>query len=238
MFSSDKVQIVPPSPIATVDPAWFDHGPLNLGAKVGIAIGGFVVLLMILGVFVVCNGKRRRKAYLRKLEEKYTQRGWPSAANRGDMMETPSSAHPLRGGFQDSPMSPMPPLSPMSPTGPYAPYVSPYQSQYNSPVSAQDMVNMSWPAAALSRDHNIGVAVGGNEEVREEGNHAQDFDVKGKGVAESYEMHDVESSKSSERSQLRTEMPVLSHPGHWRQGSHGSYQEQLADQGGRHANMT
>lgn len=236
MFSSDKVQIVPPSPIATVDPAWFDHGPLNLGAKVGIAIGGFVALLMVLGVFVVCNGKRRRKAYLRTLEEKYTQRGWPSAANPGDMLETPSSAHPLRGGFQDSPMSPMPPLSPMSPTGPYAPYVSPYQSQYNSPVSAQDMVNMPWPAAALPKDHNIGVAVGGDEEAREEWNHAQDFDVKGKGVAESYEMRDVESSKSSQQSQWRTEMP-LSPPGHWRQGSNGSHQGQLAEQNGRNVSM-
>lgn len=228
MFSSDKVQIVPPSPIATVDPAWFDNGPLNLGAKVGIAIGGFVFLLIILGFFVVCNGKRRRRAYLRTLEEKYTQRGWPTPQNQGDMLETPSSSHPLRGGFQDSPMTP---------SGPYPPYVSPYPSQFNSPVSAQDMVNMSWPAAALPKDHNIGVAVGNNEDAQGEWDSSQDFDHKGKGVAESYEMHDVESSKSSDRSQWRTEVPVLSHPGHWRQDSQGSYQGQLTEQDGRNVHM-
>lgn len=191
--------------MATVDPAWFDNGPLNLSAKVGIAVGGFVFLLIISGIFVVWNGKRRRRAYLRRLEALYnTNKGWPAPQSPG-MFETPVSQRPLNGGWGDSPMT-------EQPDKPFPRYVSPYSSQYNSPISATDMTSMPWPGAALARDHNIGVAHGGESSGSswEEG--------KGKAVAESYELCDVTSSGSdgSKNRQYGNEAPVLGHPGYGR----------------------
>ncbi|PHH69846.1 hypothetical protein CDD82_7471 [Ophiocordyceps australis] len=49
IFSNEIVNITAPTPTATVDPAWFDQGPLSLSAKVGIAVGVIVVLLVMVG---------------------------------------------------------------------------------------------------------------------------------------------------------------------------------------------
>lgn len=189
LFSTDHVNVTAPTPMATIDPAWFDHGPLNLSAKVGIAVGGFVLLLILTGVFIVWNGKRRRRAYLRKLDTKFTNRGWPSNQGHSDMFETPVSQHALRG-WDDSPMTP-------SSDRPFPRYVSPYTSQCNSPTSAQDMTSMPWPSAALARDHNIGVAHGGDSSSSISKTWENPSDERGKDtLAESYELHDVESSES------------------------------------------
>lgn len=190
LFSTDHVNVTEPTPMATVDPAWFDNGPLNLSAKVGIAVGGFVVLLIIAGFLIVWNGKRRRRAYLRKLDTKFTNRGWPSNHGQGEMFETPVSQRPLRG-WDDSPMD-------SSPDKPFPRYISPYASQCNSPSNAQDMASMPWPSAALARNHNIGVAHGGDSQSGSSNNGwGTSSDEKGKTtLVESYEMHDVESSES------------------------------------------
>lgn len=227
VFSSDDVNVTAPTPMATIDPAWFDHGTLNLGAKVGIAIGGFVFLLLVAGFIIVCNGKRRRKAFLRELDEKYTKKGWPTPSHQYDTLETPSSNRPLRA-FQDSPMSP---------TGPYPPYISPDPSQYNSPVSAQDMVNVPWPAAALSKNHNVGYAISSDEHATHDWDLTQDGDVKGKGVVESYELHDVESSKSSSNSGRHHEVPALDGPGHWRTQNNDPYHDRPTYDGSRGGHM-
>lgn len=225
MFSSDHVNITAPSPTASVNPEWFDQGPLNLGAKVGIGIGGFVFLLMILGCGIVLNGKRRRKAYLRRLEATCAQQGWPSpkAQARGDMAETPSSQQPFRGwdetplsqqplrGWDDSPMT-------VSPEKPFPTYFSPYSSQYNSPVSTHDGQTMQWPQEAVGRTQNIGLALGGN--VGASHWSPSSSDGNGKVREEAYEMHEVDSAESgSSRGHVRmprTETPVLGHPGYGR----------------------
>lgn len=204
-FTKTTLTIIDPTPIATVDPAWFDNGPLNLNAKVGIAVGSFVLLLILSGVFIVWNGKRRRRAYLRKLEAIYTpNKGWPAAQSPGGgMFETPVSQRPLHSGWGDSPMA-------EQPDKPFPRYISPYSSQYNSPISATDMTSMPWPSAALARDHQIGVAHGSDN-----GGNTWEED-KGKGAAESYELHDVAGSSSDgSKAQHYTHdaPPVLSHPG-------------------------
>lgn len=124
------------------------HSTLSLGGKVGIAIGGFVFLLFVAGVAIVCVGRHRRRAYLKSVAERYNQPGWPSPnANMAPGMpthefsDTPMSQKPLRG-WDNSPVS----ASSDNPSFPR--YFSPYSSQFNSPVSATDAQQYAWPAAA------------------------------------------------------------------------------------------
>ena len=214
VFSTDRVNITAPTPSATVNPDWFDHGPLNLGAKVGIGAGGFVALLVLAGCCIVWNGKRRRRAYLRRLETKMSRKAWPASpqvgGHGGEMFETPMSQRPLRG-WDDSPMS-------AQTDSAFPRYFSPYSSQYNSPVSAQDPPAMQWPEAARGRKDNIGVALSpdGTRSGKQE-------------FTETYEMHEVESAGSSSskaRSQVSQDAPVLNHPGY---GRHGSSQPRTYD---------
>ena len=211
IFSTTQVNITAASPTASVDPAWFDHGPLNLGAKVGIAVGGFVVLLILVGAYIVLNGKRRRRAFLRRIETDHVGEEGPEPGAHSEMGETrhrqapsrghgdtPMSQRPLRG-WDDTPVSQQTPRgwddSPMSATGekPFTRYFSPYASQYNSPISPEDNAHMQWPQAALDQSHQIGVATSGEASTSHWGVLPE---VKGKGKAEAYELHEVESSES------------------------------------------
>lgn len=155
-FSTTPVTITDPSPIPTAALRPEDSGPLNLGAKVGIAVGGLLVLLGTAGCCIVWNGRRRRRRFLRRLHEKATAPAagsgprygggagdaegagsWPSPQNHG---ETPMSQRPLRG-WDDSPTERNRPSSR---------YFSPYSSQYNSPVSAVEASGMfAWPTEKL-----------------------------------------------------------------------------------------
>lgn len=218
VFSSDYVNITAPSPTAAVDPDWFDQGPLNLSAKVGIAAGGLVFVLMLLGCAVVLNGKRRRRAYLRKLEAKYAQRGRPAPNGQGEKPDapipsrgwddTPVSQQPLRG-WDDSPMT-------VSTENAYPRYFSPYSSQYNSPVSARNSPSTHMPLTALGIRQDIGVALGGDDGVGAQ-SMASVSEGKGKVTQEAYEMHQVDSAGSSrprgDAGIRRTEAPMLCHPG-------------------------
>ncbi|KAK2602212.1 hypothetical protein N8I77_008762 [Diaporthe amygdali] len=160
IFSTTLLNETTPTPEAS----WTgdgDSGPLSLGAKVGIAIGGLCLALVIAGFCIVCNGRRRRRAYLRKLQMRQKDAGWPHPAamsggggggggggestgvvHRGpDMNETPLSQKPLRG-WDDSPLS----ATASDPS--YGRYFSPYSSQYNSPVSAAGtpaIMAQHWP---------------------------------------------------------------------------------------------
>ncbi|KAI0377936.1 hypothetical protein F5Y04DRAFT_263085 [Hypomontagnella monticulosa] len=147
IFSTDTVNVTDPTPTATFTPPGLT-GPLDSGAIAGIVIGGIVVLLAIVGCGVVLNGKRRRKAYLRRRSQ--ITKNWPPAPNGGEMFETPISQKPLRG-WEDSPISAATQTT-------FPPYFSPYTSQYNSPVSAIEggPSNMAWP---VEKAHNIGLAV-------------------------------------------------------------------------------
>ncbi|KID82642.1 centromere/microtubule binding protein cbf5-like protein [Metarhizium guizhouense ARSEF 977] len=228
IFSTTAVQISTPSPTATVDPNWFDHGPLTLGAKVGIAIGSLVGLLVILGCGIVLNGKRRRRDYLSKLDTKVAQRGWPEPNAQREMHET-STQHPFRR-HSDTPLSQRPLRgwddSPMTANSEKAfpRYFSPYSSQYNSPVSDVETQNRPWPPAALGSGHGlstreVGISVGGGIDGSANRSPVHD-EGKGKARHESYEMHEVDSSASSSSRGVAkasmTEPPVPGHPNHGR----------------------
>ncbi|KAK7432740.1 hypothetical protein QQZ08_000600 [Neonectria magnoliae] len=223
VFSNEVVNVTEPSAAASVNPEWFDDGPINLGAKVGIAIGGLVFVLTVLGCGIVWNGKRRRRSFLRQLETKHGHEGWPSPhPGSGEMHETPLSQRPLRG-WDDSPMS----ATTTEKT--YPRYFSPYSSQYNSPVSAQDGgPSMQWPGAAHAANPPMSpsAAFALNAELsdRWDPNHADAY--RRQGSAETYEMHEVDSAGSAGDRSFRARMqarqgsgsepPVLGHPGYGR----------------------
>ncbi|KAK4163618.1 centromere/microtubule binding protein cbf5-like protein [Cladorrhinum sp. PSN259] len=133
------IVIVPPQVTYATVPAP-DYGPVSLGARVGIAFGGIVFILAIAGFCIVCNGKRRRRAFLRNLERRHgTNQGWPHPSTRyggnggnGDMFETPVSQKALRGWENEhSPISAITETTERS----FPRYFSPYTSQFSSPVT-------------------------------------------------------------------------------------------------------
>lgn len=204
-----------------------NSGPISLGGKVGIAIGGFCFLVAVAGFFIVCNGRRRRRAFLRKLEMRQKESGWPhpgmgGVVHRGpDMNETPLSQKPLRG-WDDSPQS----ATASEPH--FQRYFSPYSSPYTSPVSGSDNPGMTahqWPQEfhqqtmqgypssaqekAMQDQHeaaanswnppmHIGVALGGDDK----GSHAESTNQGGRDnrhytTGEEYELHEVSSAGES-----------------------------------------
>jgi hypothetical protein len=148
-FSGNPVQVTAPSPSYSTIPET-DYGPVSLGARVGIAFGGLAVILAILGFCIVCNGKRRRRAYLRQLEQRQNPQNWPHPKSRypgggdsaQDMFETPVSQRPLRGWETESPLS-------AHTDGSFPRYFSPYVSQYNSPISGPDSATGGGPSSAV-----------------------------------------------------------------------------------------
>ncbi|KAI8255295.1 H/ACA ribonucleoprotein complex subunit cbf5 [Colletotrichum sp. SAR 10_98] len=149
-FSKTSVNATDPTPTNTYVPN-YNSGPISLGGKVGIAIGGVVVILALTGFCIVWNGKRRRRAFLKKMEmkQKGPANGWPSPLNVAGLNGTPLSQRPLRSWENDTPNSSRPTHgwdeSPLSPQGEKAfpRYFSPYSSQYNSPRQGEDNVNMN-----------------------------------------------------------------------------------------------
>ena len=142
LFGTTAITIVTPEPTYSSVPTP-DYGPVSLGARVGIAFGGVAFLLALAGIVVICNGKRKRRAFLRELEQRNGGQGWPHPKTRydggsGDMFETPVSQKPLRGWDSESPVS-------AHTDGPFPRYFSPYSSQYNSPVTGPEASANHWP---------------------------------------------------------------------------------------------
>ncbi|KAK4154575.1 hypothetical protein C8A00DRAFT_32608 [Chaetomidium leptoderma] len=145
-FGTDSVVIVAPQETYASVPAP-DYGPVSLGARVGIAFGGLAFVLAMVGFCIVCNGKRRRRAYLRELERRHGAQNWPHPKSRyggggTDMFETPVSQKPLRGWENESPVS-------AHTDGAFPRYFSPYSSNYNSPVTGPEgpgPSNARWPS--------------------------------------------------------------------------------------------
>ena len=244
-FSTVPMNVTTPTPS---DLGEFTHqtGPISLGGKVGIAIGGLALLLFAIGFGIVCNGRRRRRAFLHKLEMRHKDQGWPHPSTRGgvlnppnrpDLNDTPLSQKPLRG-WDDSPMS-------ATTNSTFPRYFSPYSSQYNSPVSALEGPNMQWPQnfpssaqeKALQEQHEaqqsqhsipieIGVALGGSEpSIRTQPSNPS-FASREHQYEEAYEMHEVDSaggSNHSGRMPSEPQAPVLHHPGFGRQHSVTSF---------------
>ncbi|KAK8079100.1 hypothetical protein PG994_002907 [Apiospora phragmitis] len=213
---TNPVNVSSPTPTASIkshEPA----GPLSLGAIVGVVIGGVVTFLALMGCCVVWNGKRRRKAYLRKREE--MKQTWPSPAAGSGMFQTlsasqqqplrnwgdtPVSQAPLRGnGWGDTPVSQRGPRgwdeSPITPVTEhtYPPeggrYFSPYGSQFTSPVSAgadgrpQGPTLAGWPAEKAAQQQN-GIGVAISPD-EEHGHNAFWGDKKGKDREQQQQHH-------------------------------------------------
>lgn len=230
IFSMEDVNVTGPAATATfVSDA--HNGPLTHGAIAGIAIGGLCGVLILLGCCVVLNGKRKRKAYLRQREQ--LRKAWPSplAGSGGEMFETPISQRPLRG-WGDSPIS-----APATETS-FPRYVSPYSSQYNSPVSAGGGPGaMVWPQEKLQ---NIGIALSPETEAEDRDAEQHWTDHKGKEKdlqreaymrrdaymeTEGYELQEGINSGGYQHthplphpSQYQ-QAPVLAHPGYGRNAS-------------------
>ncbi|OIW29761.1 hypothetical protein CONLIGDRAFT_344063 [Coniochaeta ligniaria NRRL 30616] len=143
-FSTRPMNVTTPTqaPLYTYIP---DITAVPIGARVGIAAAGIIVLLATAGCCIIWNGKRRRRRFLRDLEKRHADAGWPHPKTRhggSDMLETPASQKPLRG-WDDTPVSAATDASADRSLGRY---FSPYSSTYNSPVSAMDGPAMrNWP---------------------------------------------------------------------------------------------
>ncbi|RYP78268.1 hypothetical protein DL771_000745 [Monosporascus sp. 5C6A] len=213
--TTEQVNVTQPTPTSTFN-SDARVGNLSYGAVAGIAIGAVVVLLIIMGCFVVLNGKRKRKAYLRQRER--LQKNWASGGGAGEMFETPVSQQPLRG-WGDSPISATTDRS-------YPQYFSPYTSQYNSPVSAVEgpsHMHTAWP---VEKAQSIGVAISPDND----GALHWTTDGKGKGRvgadadAEGYELQEGINSGGGHQcppvpGPPPHQAPMLNHPGYGRYGA-------------------
>lgn len=236
IFEDKMVNATAASPTASVDPSWFDDGPLTLPIKVAIGAAGVVVLLFLAGACIIWNGRRRRRAFLRKIESRNSKMaGWPSpqqtqqmksfpfpqnaGATRPETHDTPLSQRPLvRAGWDDSPMTAG------TEEKPFPRYFSPYSSQYNSPVSAHDTPGPQWQQ--MPAPQNIGVALGGDDSS----GRWSPPSPEGNDTPESYEMHQVDSAShnhqqpqqqniqqhSQHQHPQHPQPPMLAHPGYGR----------------------
>ncbi|KAJ2904861.1 hypothetical protein MKZ38_007053 [Zalerion maritima] len=208
-FSLTQVNITNSTEIGDVSD--YEAGSFSIGAKVGVAVAGVLVLLATIGICIVWNGKRRRRAFLRKLEKEHGPGAWPNYHPGGaDMFETPISQKPF-AGWTDSPLTPSEKQFPK--------YFSPYSSQYNSPTSAVDaQPQYQWPDKAQAQQMTIGLALGGASDNRNSSPREAGSSSKGK-EREEYEMTDVDS-RGNEYMPKVPDAPVLHHPGYGRGNPH------------------
>ncbi|KAL6849513.1 hypothetical protein ACO1O0_009054 [Amphichorda felina] len=202
VFSTDEVEVIDPTPQVTVDPDWFDQGPLDVGAKAGIVAGGIVILLMLSGCVIVWRGKRRRRAFLRSYEPgksnmKSRAKVWPSPLQVQGMREvgdTPLSQKPLRT-WDESPVS-------TNSDQAFPRYFSPYSSQFSSPINTTDAQQQAqWAGIGGSQvlqqhqqqnlTKNIGFSLGSDDSSV--GN-----STTGKDKGESYEMQNVDRGNNGD----------------------------------------
>lgn len=167
IFGPTAITVLTPGATASASATPNSGASLSTGASVGIAIGAIVLVLIVLGVTVICCGKRRRVARLAERQrqiENYSSFGgglggivpvtqplntrW-APATRGEIPQdvSPSSA----GGYESDK------------------HFTPYTSQYNSPVSARDMLNpnVAWewkhPSSSMNAMGSSSISVRGED---------------------------------------------------------------------------
>jgi hypothetical protein len=167
MFSTTAIVALAPGETPTSSATPNSGSPLSTGASVGIAIGVIALALFVLGFTIICCGKRRRIARLAKRQRQlstYSDFG-------GGLGGLVPVTHPLntkwtpavRGGVAQD-------ISP-STAGGYESdkHFTPYSSQYNSPVSARDMLNpkIAWewkhPSVSMNAVGSSSASVGGED---------------------------------------------------------------------------
>jgi hypothetical protein len=237
LFSTTPVNVTTPSatPSGTYTPS---NSSFPLGARIGVAVGGLVVLLSIVGACIIWRGKHRRRSFLLRHQQQSGYADWVAQQQTRSTVQTPATATFPRefprdmseantggvsatssrestGAFFDSPLSQRPLVSNMAWGNPVhredeSPaekvYFSPYTSQYNSPVSATDQIQMlgqQWP---LDRKGSTG-------------------EMSRFGVNTGKVRNRSKSPRREEQEnhfELQNVAPVLHHPGHGRQGSNNS----------------
>lgn len=214
VFSSEAVNLTDPASIPTSSFNGPAAGGLNLGSKIGIAVGCIVFFLILVGYCIIWNGKRRRRRVLRERQRQSGYSDWRQHHQfQDDVGVRPTHGTPQMqdgsssaGGFFDSPQSTRPLMpsrpwatggreeeSPVSAVGEKA-YFSPYSSHYSSPVSAHDqiqMAGMEWPMDRKGSTSGFG---GGKGKAPEK----------------------VEREPEGDRIEMQNVAPVLLHPGHGR----------------------
>jgi hypothetical protein len=225
LFSMTPTNITSPTPTpgSSFAPS---SSKISLGAKVGIAVACAILLLGILGSCIIWRGKRRRRIQLEKHQQETgyaafmaEQQGRSSvlSSQPRDMSEAGGSAVSGRGAFYDSPQSQRPLVSnvpwragrrddetPVSAVDEKA-YFSPYSSQYGSPVSATDPIQVfgqQWP---MDRK----VSPGGSSAFGSFQGRSRSTE-KREPKGDNFELQNV------------APVCVLKHPGNGRQGSLGS----------------
>lgn len=215
LFSSTAVNITSPSSSASAGVTTASGHGLSLGDKVGIAVAGVVLLLATIGFCIVWNGKRRRRAYLKKHQARTGYSDWLAAQQTPNPNHQPMSSTDSQQNFFDSPQSTKPLVpgaawggvrddeSPMTGIGEKV-YFSPYSSQYNSPISAADQPNIigrDWP---IDRKGSFnGNSLGGSAQRSRSRDQKERIREDEEGIP------------------MQNVTPVLNHPGHGRQGSLG-----------------
>lgn len=174
IFSNDNLNVTTPQPTnnASSSPNHIS-GPISLGAIVGITISGVVLLLAILGCSIIWCGKKRRRAKLAERAERHAAYvGFGAKAPLGGHTEPKWSQNITPGGASPNDVSP-------ASAGGYSiagadKAFSPYISQYNSPVSARDMLNLkqAWdwkpPATIAAQREKGGMGLGLGEAIEME----------------------------------------------------------------------
>lgn len=175
LFQQKSVNIrytIAPTAPATAPSA--PSGPLTLGAKVGIVVGGIIFLLVIAGVTIICCGKRRRRRNLaervRRMKEYEPPFGprsptrvpvrpkWATKGDDEDIRQV-GTAHSEYAGDSKHGFSPYTSETESPVTYPSDKVAfSPYSSQYSSPVSAREglLPSQSWDWKLHSKDPSGG----------------------------------------------------------------------------------
>jgi hypothetical protein len=232
IFSNTVVIVTNPTavPTGTYTPS---SSTFTLGAKIGVAVGGIIVLLAIAGVCIIWRGKRRRRSFLLRHQQETGYAEWVAAQQHRSMPPTPSLPHDggmsetntggvsavssreSGGRFFDSPLSQRPLVSNMAWGVPVRredespaekAYFSPYTSQYNSPVSATDQIQVigqQWP---LDRKGSLG-----------ESSRFGAGKLRQRSRSPKREKQEIQN-----HFELQNVAPVLHHPGHGRHGSNTS----------------
>ncbi len=122
-----------------------DEGPINLGTKIGIAVGAIVVLLAAIGITIVCRGKRRRRHIFEQRQRRTEENNYTNFS-RTSIIQAPGVD--TKWTAASTTME----ESPYSATATER-KISPYSSQYTSPASAHGeppLKPWEWPLSPVT----------------------------------------------------------------------------------------